>query len=437
MLAGTARIDITPQGSVRMDGMIRAHGSTGVHDALYARALVLSESGDLSQAFAVISVQVCAIGSADAASVRQQASARTGIPAGRIVVAAHHNHSGPATHGFFDPAETGYMKELAGRLAWLVADAAATLEPCTVSCGSARNDAISEYRRLLHTDGHVVMNWEPYEPGEIVRRLGEADPEVGVLLLTSGENAGRVICLVFNHAVHPNVLSGDSYLLSGEFTGLAERLLEEEFGGTAIFLNGAQGSIDVDGHGPRNWAEMERLGRLLAASATEAVRGAAPGPDAGLRVARVAYTVPRRRITLQERRWAEEILSRTGGAITPMADGVGDDYVALLLKSIWESPESIPVEQTGFAVGDCAFVTFPGELYTEIGLRIKAASPFAHTMIVGLADGYMGYVPTRQAIAEGGYAEDTRHVDADAEGIIFERSVSLLRAIHAEQTKLA
>jgi neutral ceramidase len=437
MLAGTARIDITPQGSVRMDGMIRAHGSTGVHDPLYARALVLSESGDLSQAFAVISVQVCAIGSADAASVRQQASARTGIPAGRIVVAAHHNHSGPATHGFFDPAETGYMKELADRLAWLVADAAATLEPCTVSCGSARNDAISEYRRLLHTDGHVVMNWEPYEPGEIVRRLGEADPEVGVLLLTSEENAGRVICLVFNHAVHPNVLSGDSYLLSGEFTGLAERLLEEEFGGTAIFLNGAQGSIDVDGHGPRNWAEMERLGRLLAASATEAVRGAAPGPDAGLRVARVAYTVPRRRITLQERRWAEGILSRTGGAITPMADGVGDDYVALLLKSIWESPESIPVEQTGFAVGDCAFVTFPGELYTEIGLRIKAASPFAHTMIVGLADGYMGYVPTRQAIAEGGYAEDTRHVDADAEGIIFERSVSLLRAIHTEQTKLA
>jgi neutral ceramidase len=419
-----------------MDGMIRAHGSTGVHDPLYARALVLSESPDLSRAFALISLQVCAVGQADAAIIRERASQRSGIPAGRIVVAAHHNHSGPATHGFFDPRETAYVEELMGKLADLVADAAESLEPCAVACGTARCDGVSEYRRLLHRDGHVVMNWEPYEPGDIVRRLGEADPEVGVCLLTAAAELDRVVCLLFNHAVHPNVLSGDSYLLSGEFTGLAERLLEEEFGGAAIFVNGAQGSIDVDGHSPRDWAEMERLGRLLAGSASEAARTAASWPEAGLRVARTAYTVPRRRISPEERRWAEEILVRTGGTITPMADGVGDDYVALLLRGIWESPETISVEQTCFAVGGCAFLTFPGELYTEIGLRIKAASPFAHTYIVGLADGYMGYVPTRQAIAEGGYAEDTRHVDAEAEDIITERSLALLHSIYSDQTTL-
>jgi neutral ceramidase len=464
MFAGTAKVDITPQGNVRMDGMIRAHGSIGVHDPLYARALVLSESPERNQAFALISVQVCAIRSGDAATIRRQTSARTGIPADRIVVAAHHNHSGPATHGFFDPVEAGYVEELTGKLAALVADAAASLEPCAAAFGSARNDGISEYRRLLHRDGHVVMNWEPYEPGDIVRRLGEADPEVGVCLFTAADDPARVICLLFNHAVHPNVLSGDSYLLSGEFTGLAERMLEEAFGGTAIFVNGAQGSIDVDGHGPRDWAEMERLGRLLAASAAEAARSTAlpviasgsvhsetsrrdpseaisalgvspqPSPDARLRVARTAYTVPRRRISPEERAWAEQILARTGGTIAPVADGVGDDYIALLLRDIWEAGETIPVEQTCVAVGDCAFLTFPGELYTEIGLRIKAASPFVHTQIVGLADGYMGYVPTRQAIAEGGYAEDTRHVDAGAEEIILERSLALLRSIHSDLT---
>ena len=134
-------------------------------------------------------------------------------------------------------------------------------------------------------------------------------------------------------------------------------------------------------------------------------------PDPSLRVARSAYTVPRRRISPEERDWAEQILARTGGTITPMADGVGEDYIALLLRDIWEAGETIPIEQTCFVLGDCAWLTFPGELYTEIGLRIKAASPFAHTYIVGLADGYIGYVPTRQAITEGGYAEDTRHVD--------------------------
>ena len=443
MFAGTAKIDITPKRNVRMDGMIRAHGSTGVHDPLYARALVLSGSPDLSAAFALISVQVCAIGVADAASIRGRASARTGIPLDRIVVACHHNHSGPATLGFFDPAETDYSEELSGKLAVLVADAAGSLEPCAVCCGSARNEEISEYRRLLHRDGHVVMNWEPYEPGEIVRRLGDADPEVGVCKIVTVDDplatpagpgrAGRVLCLLFNHAVHPNVLSGDSYLLSGEFTGLAERLLEAELGGAAIFVNGAQGSIDVDGHGPRDWAEMERLGRLLAGSATEAARYAEPCRDLGLRVVRTAYTVPRRRISPEERAWAEQILARTGGTITPMVDGVGDDYIALLLRNIWEAGETIPVEQTCLVLGDCAWLTFPGELYTEIGLRIKLASPFAHTYIVGLADGYMGYVPTRQAITEGGYAEDTRHVDAEAEDIIFERSLALLRSIHTDQ----
>jgi neutral ceramidase len=433
MFAGTAKIDITPQRSVRMDAMIRAHGSAGVHDPLYARALVLSESRDLSAAFALISVQVCAIGAADAASIRQRASARSGIPAGRVVVACHHNHSGPATHGFFDPAETEYIEELSGKLAALVADAAGSLEPCAVCCGLARNEEISEYRRLLHKNGHVVMNWEPYEPGEIVQRLGEADPEVGVCKIVAADDPSRVLCLLFNHAVHPNVLSGDSYLLSGEFTGLAEQLLEAELGGAAIFVNGAQGSIDVDGHGPRDWAEMERLGRLLAGSAAEAARSAEHCRDLGLRVARTAYTVPRRRIGPEERAWAEQILARTGGTITPMADGVGDDYIALLLRDIWEAGETIPVEQTCFVLGDCAWLTFPGELYTEIGLRIKAASPFAHTYIVGLADGYIGYVPTQQAITEGGYAEDTRHVDAEAEEIIFGRSLALLRSIHSDQ----
>jgi hypothetical protein len=67
-------------------------------------------------------------------------------------------------------------------------------------------------------------------------------------------------------------------------------------------------------------------------------------------------------------------------------------------------------------------------------LHIKAASLFVYTYIVGLTDGYIGYVPTRQAIAEGGYAEDTRHVDADAEEIIFECSLALLRSIHSDST---
>ena len=51
MTAGTAKIDITPDRNVWMDGMIREHRSEGVHDSLFARALVLANDEDISNIY--------------------------------------------------------------------------------------------------------------------------------------------------------------------------------------------------------------------------------------------------------------------------------------------------------------------------------------------------------------------------------------------------
>jgi hypothetical protein len=64
-------------------------------------------------------------------------------------------------------------------------------------------------------------------------------------------------------------------------------------------------------------------------------------------------------------------------------------------------------------------------------MDIKAQSPFTHTYVVGLANGYAGYFPTREAIAQGGYAEDMRRADAAAEDIVVDQSLALLRKVHA------
>jgi hypothetical protein len=107
MFAGTGKVDITPQSAVWMDGMLRAHPSEGIHDRLYARALVLSDSDDVRQAFALVSVDVCVLDDATCRAVRQGAETRTGIPAAHIVVAATHTHSGPSTLGILTPREDG------------------------------------------------------------------------------------------------------------------------------------------------------------------------------------------------------------------------------------------------------------------------------------------------------------------------------------------
>jgi hypothetical protein len=443
VLAGTAKVDITPNKNVWMDGMIRAHPSEGVHDPLYARAMALANStDDLASAYVVVSVDVCGLRTEESLRARRMAADRCGIPAEQIIIATTHTHSGPATVGFLNESEPEYTEELLVKLAALIAETAGRLQPVTVGCDSGREETISHYRRLLAKDGHVVMNWEPYPAEQIVRPLGVIDPEVGVLA-ARGED-GNVVGILFNHAGHPNVMSGDSYLLSAEYPGLAERLLEAEYGGVAIFVNGAQGTMDIDGLRDRDWEGMERIGKALAGAVSETVKNIdfgslarlpKSGARSGLHGGTVSYSIPARRISEQEWEWAQGILAQTGGQVQAMADGVGDDYKAVLYRNLRERQQRQPeiaLTQSCFAIGDCAFLSFPGELYTEIGQAIKAASPFKHTYILGLANGYIGYVPTRKAIHEGGYAEDTRGVDEAAEEIVVRESLSLLRQIYAK-----
>lgn len=430
MKAGLARIDLTPAGPVWMDGMLRSHRSSGVHDPIGAKALVLSPGEQSSDACAIISLDVCAMSSPDCQAIRVMIEKQTGIPYDRIIVAATHNHSGPATFGFFCPREDAYTQDLASKIAAMVKKATETQVLAAVGCGAGAEDSISHYRRLLADDGHVVMNWEPW-PGRIVRALGSIDPDLGVLKVVAADARAQSLGLLFNHAGHPNVMSGDNYQLSADYPGRTEALLEREYGGTALFVNGAQGTMDIDGLKDRDWVGIERVARALAGAVKKTAQAIIPRPRVRLRVGSHRYTVPARKISDKEKAWAEEIIKKTGGAVQPVADGVGDDYKAAHYLKCWQvQHQAIPLEQVCLAIDDYAFISFPGELFTEIGLWIKAVSPFRHTYILGLANGYVGYIPTPRAIAEGGYEPAVRQTDDSAAEIIVAQSLALLRSVH-------
>jgi len=431
MVGGTSKIDITPETSVWMDGMIRSHKSLGVHDRIFALALVLSQNTDMENAFVIVSVEVCGLKRDFTQRVRNPASEKTGIPAGNIVITATHTHSGPAAIGFFNPPESDYLDELAEKLVRVIYEAAKTLKPVTAGFASGKENTISYYRRLMSVDGHIVMNWETYPPEKIVGPLGEVDPEVGVLKVAETNNPKKTLCILFNHAGHPNVMSGDNYLISGDYPGLAMKLLEKELGCTTVFVNGAMGTMDIDGLRDRDWEGVERTGKALAAAVSETAHSIELVPDMKLRTGYAKYTLPPRKITRQELSWAEQVLKTTGGKVQALADGVGDDYKALLFKRLHDNRDrEITVEQTCAAVGGCALITFPGELFTEIGLRIKKESPFTRTYIIGLANGEIGYIPTKKAIGEGGYAVETREAGDNAEEIIVSRSLELLDNVY-------
>ena len=211
---------------------------------------------------------------------------------------------------------------------------------------------ISHYRRLLADDGHVVMNWEPYPPEQIVRPLGVADPEVGVVkVVAAGDpndpaKPGRVLALLFNHTGHPNVLSGDNYLLQRRTIPASPRgcwrknwaawRSSSTVRSAPWILTGcgiATGRAST-GQGVRSPAASARPQMTITPSGSPAIRGAC-----------TTYTLPGRRITDEEWRWAQGVLAETGGQVAAVADGVGDDYKAAFYRELHDAgPRDLPVD---------------------------------------------------------------------------------------------
>ena len=99
MRAGAARIDITPTRPIKMEGMLRAHPSGGVHDPIFACALVMSNDDDLKHGCAIVSADVCWLVEPVTTALRNAVAASVGIPIEHIILAAKHIHSGPVTWG--------------------------------------------------------------------------------------------------------------------------------------------------------------------------------------------------------------------------------------------------------------------------------------------------------------------------------------------------
>jgi hypothetical protein len=99
----------------------------------------------------------------------------------------------------------------------------------------------------------------------------------------------------------------------------------------------------------------------------------------------------------------------------------------------WQTNEPLaPVEAEvqAWRLDDLALVTAPGEIFCEIGSRVKERSPLGHTFFAGYANGYMGYVPVRAAYDEGGYeVTHACQVDPEAGELLEEAALEQLAIV--------
>jgi neutral ceramidase len=81
---------------------------------------------------------------------------------------------------------------------------------------------------------------------------------------------------------------------------------------------------------------------------------------------------------------------------------------------------------------EVAWVSLPGEIFTELGLAIKQDSPFPHTIIAELANGSIGYIPSRRAYEQGNYeVVSARCAQGSGERLV-DAAVKMLKELHAE-----
>ena len=418
--AGAARVGITPPVGVPLSGYFAAEGRTEtareIHDELYARALVLNDG---RTSVAVVTLDLIALGDVELQIVREAVQRIAGIAPEHLIVACTHTHSGPIVEPFPPSdlipgqADEDYYRLLPRLIASAVASAARRLRPARVGAGTG-SCAININRREFLPDG--TLRGLPF----LGRNpAGPVDREVGVVRVDSREN-GQPIAVLMSYACHPVVL-GPNLEISADYVGYALSFVEQALGtgSVALFANGAQGDMNAIIH-PGSHADAEQI--TAATRSTKLPLNPASAPEEQRKYIRFLEAEHERFSREQDRARAWDIEMRLAVA----------NY-RLYKREHMELPY-LPAEITAFGLRgegvNIGLVSEPAELFCEYGIKARKKSPFETTLVLGLANGFVGYVPTPNVYSEGGYECEATNVAPDAGEQLCQTMIKALRAAY-------
>ena len=444
--AGVAVVDITPPVPYRMCGYFNERLSTGVHDPLHAKALVLRQ-GD--RQLAMVLCDLVGMWPDISLRVREAAERKTGIPKDNILIASTHTHTGPlfrcalrdyfheqaiAKHGSDPYEKVDYSAFLADRLVEAIVQAHAALRPATLAAGVAKETGLSFNRRFHMKDGSVVFNPGKLNPN-IVRPAGPIDPDVGIVLVRDAADS-RPLASLTVFALHLDTMGGTLY--SADYPYWLEQTLRESLGRSfvSLFGNGTCGDINhinfMSAHAQPGGVETRRIGQALAARVQAELPKLKPigCPRLGGRTEIVL--APLQKYTSEEIAWAKASMEKIGTDKLSFLDQVkAYKIMDLQLRKGDRLPILVQVLRLS---DDVAVVALPGEVFVELGLAIKRSSPFPVTMVVELAHDTPDYVPTRKAFQEGSYETVNSRVQPGGGEMAVEAAIRLLKQLRVDRS---
>lgn len=363
MKVGTAMEIITP------DPLLPVSGGVGIPEPahekkgeLTARAAVFQQ-GDTT--IAVVGLDLLGFPSVLGDRVRKQVPR---IPAGNILIGSTHTHSGPDCYAFPDgrgghTGDLDYMDFVCKQAAKAINRALDSLAPASLRIATGE------------AQGQIAFNY--YAPDLYDRRMS--------VIQAVGTDDKPILTLV-NYAIHPEVLGNEVGILSPDCIGPMCDKIEQQVGGMALFMNGAQGGmVTADNrnldeprdplrgywNGSRTWDECLRIGHLMADEALRIVKGAPLQKDPGLYCTSVDVKFP---------------------VESKMMWGI---ILGSPLKYPYNDDQSITTRINLVNLGNAQILTIPGEALPNIGFYLKRKMRGEHNLLFGLTNDAFGYILTK------------------------------------------
>ena len=387
---GTGTGEFEADDSMTIAGGIGPGKANGQEGKLRAVAVVLEKPD--SAKLAIVACDILMIRREWLDPVVGEIEKKTGIPASNILINCTHTHHAPSTidvHAY--PADSRFIQRVQRGIveAATAANRNLSQENCQFLFHLGEEKTVGQNSRVLLDDGQVYWTG-PRD--HFVRPTGPFDPELPVLAFR--DSAEKLRALIFNHSTH-SIGTRQPGKRSPSFYGLAAQELENEFGATVCFLEGASGST----HNLTLTAN-DAIARIKQA-ALESLAKAKPRP-----VERMAGL--KRPFKFKVRQFDEE---KEDAAVTRYCRkwvGGSADQVIQVFRDMRKvlAPQRGQERETwlqAMIIGDVAIVGVPAEFFTKLGLDIKNRSPFRYTYVAELANDWIGYLPDLDAHKLGGY----------------------------------
>jgi neutral ceramidase len=368
--AGAAKVDITPPVGYPMWGYAirRDLPSTGVHDPLHARAVVLAVG---PSRLAIISLDLGRPPTrAGVKAIRERASKIAGVES--VFLVGSHTHHGPILELDTWPKQgKPYVRQLEDKIVAAIADAAKALRPARLGISTIEVD-LNRNRHSKRKDH------QPRDKNFTVVRIEDSK--------------GQPIAHLVNFAAHPTMIDARSREISADFPGALSRLVEKEAGGFCLFLQGAQGDLSakapMGATGPEQFGEV--LGRLVLEQSKKIRCEAAD-------VASLKF---------RERDFKFNSRVDLGNPLVRAAYSLAffPAFVSFYEREYREGVR--PHLTTAMLDGRIGFVGVSGEFFCEHANHLRRRAGLESLLFFGCCNDYHQYFPTIDAAAAGGYGAD-------------------------------